>query len=217
MIYHHIVIGSFESTDGKCPTVDSGKLGVHIWKTEKYYLEKNKNATVAWGKLYRKEYYRDIRYPVGKIHEDEFVTYRLLFKSDEVAVIDQPLYAYYRNPSGIMGSAWSAAKLASIDAIKEQIGYFGRRKIRQVECFCKRRYVLYASLNIKRMQEKSRVRFCIRKIIVRGKLKKALIQYRKDVPFTAENLWFYDTAFPIGMFLYWQAQGIRRKIALKKL
>lgn len=60
------------------------------------------NATVAWGNLYSRSCFRDIRYPVGKIHEDEFVTYRLLFAQKEIAVIPAPLYAYFINPKGII-------------------------------------------------------------------------------------------------------------------
>ena len=28
----------------------------------------------AWGKIYKKELFREIKYPVGRIHEDEFIT-----------------------------------------------------------------------------------------------------------------------------------------------
>ena len=63
-----------------------------LWKIREYYMKDPVNATVAWGKLYKKECFSTIRYPVGKIHEDEFVTYRILFEKEYVAVVDQPLY-----------------------------------------------------------------------------------------------------------------------------
>lgn len=201
-----IVISSFESTDGESPMVYENMLTASIWKPERYYIEKNVNATVACGKLYRKECYKAIRFPVGKIHEDEFVTYRLLFAFDKVAVIDQPLYAYYQNSNGIMGSAWSTSRLVILDAITEQIEYFGRKKIKEVECFCKKRYVIAASASMKKIQEDRKLHFSAVKLIVKGKLVKALIQYRDEVPFIADNLWFYEAAFPIFMFLYWKIQ-----------
>lgn len=37
---------------------------------------------VAWNKLYKRNLFKDdIRYPYGKIHEDEFTTYKLLYKA----------------------------------------------------------------------------------------------------------------------------------------
>ncbi len=40
--------------------------------------ENGADNVVAWNKLYRRSLWEDIRYPLGKLHEDEFVTYRIL-------------------------------------------------------------------------------------------------------------------------------------------
>ena len=82
------------------------------------------NATVAWGKLYSRSCFRDIRYPVGKIHEDEFVTYRLLFAQKEIAVVPAPLYAYFINPKGIIRSAWSPKRFHAWEAYDQQLAFF---------------------------------------------------------------------------------------------
>ena len=52
-------------------------------------------CNLVWNKLYKKSLFEDIRFPVGKIHEDEFTTYKLVWKSDKVGVISDQLY-YYR-------------------------------------------------------------------------------------------------------------------------
>ena len=62
-----------------------------VWTPKDFYLQQTKNFTVAWGKLYSRECFKEIRYPVGKIHEDEFVTYRLLFAQEKIAVVAQPM------------------------------------------------------------------------------------------------------------------------------
>ena len=41
----------------------------------------------AWAKLYKKEHFRNMRYPKGVLYEDIFVTYRLLFMQTKVAYI----------------------------------------------------------------------------------------------------------------------------------
>ena len=95
-----------------------------LWKTRVYYMHDPVNSTVAWGKLYKKKCFADIRYPVGKIHEDEFVTYRILFEKDYVAVVDQPLYGYFWNTEGITKQRWSPKRLDQIEGVEGQVPFF---------------------------------------------------------------------------------------------
>lgn len=43
----------------------------------------------ACNKLYKKEIFKDIRYPKGKIHEDEYVIHRIFYKCRKIAAIDK--------------------------------------------------------------------------------------------------------------------------------
>ena len=95
-----------------------------IWDTADYYKAETTNATVAWGKLYRRECFQNIRYPAGKIHEDEFVTYRILFEQSSVAVVNQKLYGYFQNREGITRMSWSPSRMDAVEGIKGQISYF---------------------------------------------------------------------------------------------
>ena len=52
---------------------------------------------VAWNKLYKKQLFEGIRYPENKIHEDEAVTYRLLYQARNLVHIKLPLYYYLVN------------------------------------------------------------------------------------------------------------------------
>ena len=122
-----VVIGGFESTKGEMPAVDENALTGVVWDVSEYFCQQYVNAVVAWGKLYRKEAFRSVRYPIGKIHEDEFTTYQILFEFDQIAVIDQPLYAYFQNAEGIMGSAWNPKRLDVYDALDDRIDFFQKR------------------------------------------------------------------------------------------
>lgn len=44
---------------------------------------------VAWNKLYKRELFSKIRYPQGRIHEDEATTYRLFYQSKKLAFTDR--------------------------------------------------------------------------------------------------------------------------------
>lgn len=68
---------------------------------EELWVSSRTNATVAWAKLYHRSLFDTVRFPVGKYHEDEYVTYKLLFGCQQVAFVDAPIYRYYYNNASI--------------------------------------------------------------------------------------------------------------------
>ena len=52
-------------------------------------------------KLYKKELFDEIEFPAGRLHEDLYVTYRLINKCNRFVYLDLPYYYYFQNPSGI--------------------------------------------------------------------------------------------------------------------
>lgn len=57
----------------------------------------------AWGKLFKKELFSNIRFPKGKLYEDMYVNYRLYYKAFQSTFISIPLYYYRQNrPGSIM-------------------------------------------------------------------------------------------------------------------
>ncbi len=122
-----VAIGNALWTDDESLPIEVDENST-LWETEKYFVKDSTNATVAWGKLYRKTCFKRIRYPIGRIHEDEFVTYRILFEEDYVSVVDSSLYAYFQNSEGIMKSKWTPKRLDALEAYENQVRYFSSRK-----------------------------------------------------------------------------------------
>ncbi len=75
----------------------------------------------SWGNLIPREYYKDIKFPLGKINEDEFTTYKLYLKADKIAYIKEPLYYYYKRSGSIMNSGFNLKRLEVLDAFEERI------------------------------------------------------------------------------------------------
>ena len=71
--------------------------------------------TVAWGKLFRRSLFANLEFPVGRLHEDEFVAHRLLYDSRRVIVVGRPLYFYRQHNDSIMGAGFNSDK--AMDAI----------------------------------------------------------------------------------------------------
>lgn len=81
---------------------------------------------VAWNKLYRRELFDEIRYPVGKIHEDEATTYRIYDRVEKAAVVDSTGYGYFINAGSITRS-FSPRRLDWIRAVTERMDYFEKK------------------------------------------------------------------------------------------
>lgn len=80
---------------------------------------------VAWGKLYKTDLFNDIRFPVGKIHEDEFTTYKLLYKAYKVVFTTEPLLYYWQRQDSIMGSGFKIKnRLHAIEAYGERVKFY---------------------------------------------------------------------------------------------
>ena len=88
--------------------------------------EKATCFVVAWNKLYRAELFKEtgIRYPEGRIHEDEATTYRLFHEAKKLAFLDRALYGYYTENGGSITSVFSEKRLQWLTAHEERIAFF---------------------------------------------------------------------------------------------
>lgn len=121
----NISVCAYEKTNRERQfAINENFLHAEVVETEKFFCEHNVNAVVAWGKLYKRDLFEKTRYPFGKLHEDEFVTYRLLFLYKHTAYISQPMYYYYVNTEGITQEKWTPKRLDALDAYKMQMDYF---------------------------------------------------------------------------------------------
>lgn len=77
---------------------------------------------VAWNKLYRRSLLEAETFPVGKYHEDEFFTYRILGKAGKLVFLNRPLYFYFQRQGSIMRSV-SIRHLDALDAFAERVEY----------------------------------------------------------------------------------------------
>ncbi len=90
-----------------------------------YNEESYIKTVIVWNKLYKTSLFKDIRFPKGKIHEDEFTTYKLYWNSNNrIAVTNKKLYYYRYNQESIMGSKFSLRRLDYIQALEERLKFF---------------------------------------------------------------------------------------------
>lgn len=92
---------------------------------KKIYDEECVKTVVVWNKLYKKYIYEKMRFPFGKIHEDEYTTYKAFFVSKtNVAVTDLNLYFYRINQNGITGQKFNTKRLDALGALEERKKFY---------------------------------------------------------------------------------------------
>lgn len=96
---------------------------------------------VAWNKLYRKELFDNIRYPLGRFHEDMFTSHKLLWKSRKTAVTNLYLYYYLQRNDSITGGKTNIqGYIDKIEAIKEEMEFFKDKGLHNEYLFMTQKY-----------------------------------------------------------------------------
>lgn len=74
-----------------------------------------KNATLhSWAKLYKKELFKDVRFPEGRLFEDAGTTYKLILKSNKISISNAKKYHYLVRSGSIARSRFSPAMMDSV-------------------------------------------------------------------------------------------------------
>ena len=191
-----VAIVNFERTNGDDPIITDGMLSIKTVQMQELYTDNYMQFITAWGKLYKKAEFKSLRYPEGKLHEDEFTTWKILFKYEKIAVIDAPLYAYYVNEEGITKAKWSSRRTDGLEAQKERIKAIEntpeyapfREKTLRLTAYTISGYI--ETLEKEDYPDKKKLISKFRK-----ELRAFLRKYKKEVPFRGYG-WAYGKAYP---------------------
>lgn len=100
-----------------------------------YFIRNDKRNAyiVAWNKLYHRRLFENIRYPKGRIHEDEYTTFKLLYEAQGITWIDAPLYYYYVRTDSIMGE-FKSSRFDIFDGYLEKMRFYTEHKEGELIC-----------------------------------------------------------------------------------
>jgi glycosyltransferase involved in cell wall biosynthesis len=76
---------------------------------------------VAWNKLYRRDVIGEIRYPVGRLHEDEFTTHLFYLAARKIIYIDMALVNYERRNSESITARFHPRNMDACEAFREKM------------------------------------------------------------------------------------------------
>lgn len=157
-------------------------------------------SDVCWNKLYSRKLFENIRFPVGKMHEDFGTTYRLVHLAQKIYVSDSVLYNYVRNKGSISISCYPTrlAKESRHTFLEERLDFLN---------------VFYPEfVDIQLLQALSELIFDQDKAVekedrikIQNQLDKIVDAYRSRMPFItrqSKNVWvFYYCHFLLKPFL----------------
>lgn len=97
-------------------------------------------AVHPWGSMFKRDLWKNVRFPIGKIHEDQAMLPKVYYKSNQCVLVEKKVYCY-RHPEGsITNSEFNNGRFDDMEAIDSCIDFFesfGEKEI--VACAQKRK------------------------------------------------------------------------------
>lgn len=72
--------------------------------------------SIVWGKLYRRAVFTELRFSVGRLHEDEMIQHRLCGACGRIAAVGEPVYHYRTRGGSISQSAFTIRRMEDLAA-----------------------------------------------------------------------------------------------------
>lgn len=116
-----------EEVCGVSPEINTENLDKY--SAQKMLFEEDKEVPyiVMWNKLFKKEILDDIRFPIGKIHEDEFVIHHIYDRCQSISVITDRLYYYVQRKGSIINQPISVKKLDYYEAFYDRFLFYEKK------------------------------------------------------------------------------------------
>lgn len=168
---------------------------------------------IACAKLYKIELFKNIRFPKGKINEDEYIAYKLYEESNLISYNSSKLYYYRTTTDSIMNRKISIKRLDVLETFDEQLYYYRNQNNIEVEIRCFKEYCLLLSCLFLKFKENKDYKTCK---LIKNKIK----ELHKDISYrnykrVDEEIYFFIKSpliYPKLVDVYWLMISVYRKI-----
>lgn len=87
---------------------------------------------ISCNKLYKRKIFNDLRFKVGKTHEDEFIMHHVYGECDKIVTLEKPYYYYLVRESSITGSVKGNVKhYDAIEAYVDRMAFYSETDNRE--------------------------------------------------------------------------------------
>ena len=182
-------------------TTESPNKRISVKRTEDVYTNEAFDPNSACSRLFYKKLFENIRFPVAKLHEDRFTTYKLYFQFKTMSVVDFPIYYYFENSEGIVHAQWNVGKMDNLEAAEQQIEFFRNSGNEEMYEYILRDYIHLLVYNLKCL--KGQKQFSRYEKTVRKKLQKTLLEHKERLKLSFDTDFnTYKYAYPLKAKIY---------------
>lgn len=108
-------------------TVREGPEGIFNSEEALCHLASGNTRDYAWNKIYKRELFSGIRYPVGRVFEDIGTTYKLFDAAQRIRMVKTSLYFYRRRKGSITLSPRAGAVMDMFELLMEQYKFCSKK------------------------------------------------------------------------------------------
>ncbi len=164
VLYENIVSTNSDISECCFVRVKSDSPQSSIQTTERIVLSGNEalielysanfyGSVVCVNKLYRKDLFEKLRFPVGKINEDQYLTPKLYHQSDKIVFTNYIGYFYYCNENSITQSQFSLKKLDAVYSYRDTRNYYIHNNLKEALACHDATYCFVLLKYIKKLKE----------------------------------------------------------------
>lgn len=123
------VCGVYDCYPGRTITTQdtTGRFAVDAREAIQMALESRDFPLYVWNKLYKRELFDHLRFPVGKVYEDAYIMIPLLDQTKTIAITMEPKYYYIRRAGSVTTKPYSGADLDIIEAHESNYRYIAEK------------------------------------------------------------------------------------------
>ncbi len=96
-------------------------------------FDRNRYFTMCLcGKMFKRSLFEGLRFPVGRINEDESLIYLLMYRASKVGIIDDYLYYYHYNCDSITERKYNIHRLDCFYMLEEKFEFYQERGLQEL-------------------------------------------------------------------------------------
>jgi glycosyltransferase involved in cell wall biosynthesis len=85
----------------------------------------------AWNKLYHRSIFNEILFPVGKLHEDQFIVHEVFCQCKRIVTLEEKLYFYVQRENSIMSKVCNMRHLDDVEALYKRYLYYKKNNLEE--------------------------------------------------------------------------------------
>lgn len=191
----------------------------NIEALERLYCNDAVIMVVAWNKLYKRKVIGDLRFPVGKIHEDEYLTPMIIYNANKISYINNELIYYRQRENSITNKKFNIKRLDYLYALENRNRFFKDNNLDKLHNNGVEKYI-YSIINIffevekSNIENKKEVKKILKekfKIIIKENNKQNKIEFKIFIYSSSLYKFIYKDLIPMKYTIYrYIKSGIKR-------